>query len=254
MAERRLFSSGDDSDDQGDEPLPKRKNEDTIATAMMAQTAMLQETTKALLAMNKGIQAGSKRKNRDDSEEDEEAQGMPVLINIPGHDILDDAHTVIDHKARSVRPFNGEDHNAYWAKRPRKEVPVIEDLNMSHMTMAPINPKVIALLHDRGAEMTPKMWLSSNVAVENKGGKIHLDSDRKAGSFMLNYVEAASVFEAVDACHNYNMALRQVRPDDWTGTILLRTLHHAKMFSNEKFSAKTQKDLIMDFFGQVGKE
>jgi hypothetical protein len=115
----------------------------------------------------------------------------------------------------------------------------------------PVNPDVIARLHDRGTKMTPKMWLSSNAAVENKGGKIHLDSNRTAGTFMLNYVEAASVYEAVDACHNYNIALRQVRPDDWTGAVLLQTLHQVEMFSHEKFSTKTQKDFVMDFFGQV---
>ena len=123
---------------------------------------------------------------------------------------------------------------------PWTPVPVIGDLNMDHMNRAPINLRALALLHDCGAEMTPKDEIPL----------IFLEILLLG----LNYVKAASVREAGDAYHNYNMALQLTQPDDWTGTVMLRTQHHVEMFSHKKFSTKTQKDLIMDFFGQVGTE
>jgi hypothetical protein len=117
-----------------------------------------------------------------------------------------------------------------------------------------INPNVIAQLHDRGAEMTPKMWLSTNADVEESGGRIRLDPDHTTGTYMLNYLDAASVADAVDACLNFSMALQAVRPEDRTGTALLATLTQVGMFAHEMVSPNAQKDLIMELFGQVGTE
>ena len=139
----------------------------------------------------------------------------------------------------------------YWSKRPRKDLPVLEDLDLQHLTKAPINPHVIAKIHDRGALTTAKQWLSSNYSVEEKGGRIKVVDDKSAGAFMLNYEDAKGVWEAVDAIHNYLMVLGQVRPDDWSGRLLINVLHGCRMFSHPKFSDKVQRDLIMDFFDQV---
>ena len=106
---------------------------------------------------------------------------------------------------------------------PRKVDPVIEDLKMSHLTKAPINPNVIVKLHNRGAETTAKQWLSTNYSVEDRGGKIRATSNHTAGAFILDYQEPKGVWEAVDAVHNYAMVLRMVRPDDWSGELLLHS-------------------------------
>ena len=55
--------------------------------------------------------------------------------------------------------------------------------------------------------MIGKQWLSSNYAVESKGGRIRADNDRTAGAFVLDYLEPTGV---------YATALRCVRPEDHT--------------------------------------
>ena len=205
-------------------------------------------------AATRAVNKSRKRKrgddDDDDSEEEEKAESQPKLITFK--DVKDDAHTVIDWKLRAnIRPFNGSDWKTYWGKMPRKVTPVIEDVQISHLTKAPINPTVIKKLHDRGAETTGKQWLSTNYSVEDKGGRIRATNDRTAGAFVLDYEDPRGVWDAIDSIFNYTMVLRMVRPDDWTGVLLLRTLHECRMFSHPKFSAKAQKELIMTMFDQV---
>ena len=172
---------------------------------------------------------GKKRRREEDEEEDVEVvKAQPKMIDVPGHHLRDDAHTVLDWTARLVRPYNGGDWDLYWSKMPRKATPVMEDIKKGHLTKAPINPNVIAKLHDRGKETAAKQWLSANYSVEDRPGKIRAKDDRSAGAFLLDYESPRGVWEAVDAVHNYTMALRMVRPDDWTGELLLRTLQTAE--------------------------
>ena len=140
-------------------------------------------------AATRAVNKSRKRKrgddDDDDSEEEEKAESQPKLITFK--DVKDDAHTVIDWKLRAnIRPFNGSDWKTYWGKMPRKVTPVIEDVQISHLTKAPINPTVIKKLHDRGAETTGKQWLSTNYSVEDKGGRIRATNDRTAGAFVLD--------------------------------------------------------------------
>ena len=55
----------------------------------------------------------------------------------------------------------------------------------------------------------------------------------------------------VDAIHNYMTVLGQVRPDDWSGKLLLGVLHRCRMFAHPRFSDKVQRDMIMELFDQV---
>ena len=59
------------------------------------------------------------------------------------------------------------------------------------------------------------------------------------------------MWDVVDAMHNYTMALRHVRPDDWTGELMLRTVHDCRMFAHPSFDTKQQRSILMDFFDQV---
>ena len=218
---------------------------------MMMMKTMMEGMTAPFMALAK-VQSetttGAKRKRE---EEEEEVKSTPVLIDVERHHLKDDAHVVIDWVARGLRPYNGGDYELFWSKMPRKALPIIEDLKMGHLTKAPINPNVISKCHDRGAETTAKQWLSANYSVEGKGGKIRADNDRSAGAFVLDYAVARGPYEAIDAIHNYTMVLRQVRPEDWTGELLQRTLHECRMFAHAKFSAVQQRDLIMELFDQV---
>ena len=134
---------------------------------------------------------------------------------------------------------------------PRKADPVLEDINIGHLTKAPINPAVIKKIHDRGTKTVGKQWLSTNFSVEDKGGSIKTFDDKSAGAFLFNYEEPKGPWDAVDGIFNYAMALRMVRPEDGSGLLLLRTLHECRMFNHPKFSPRAQRELIMAFFDQV---
>ena len=192
----------------------------------------------------------SKKRKRDEQEEEEEVKSTPVLIHRENHTLKDDAHSVFDWEARSLRPYAG-DLTLYWSKMTRVSRPIIEDIKMGHMTKSAMNPNIIAKLHDRGAEISGKQWLSSNYSVEGKGGKIRAENDRTAGAFVLDYTEATGVWDAVDAIHNYTIALRFVRPEDYSGQLLLKCLHDVRFFDGAGFSDKKQKTMIMSFFDQV---
>ena len=217
---------------------------------MSTMRTFLNKSSDAFEAMATSVKSSNKRGRGEDDEETERSS-KPKLIRIENHLLEDDAHSIFDWKARLIRPFNGPDQSLLWANRPVKDTPVIEDIALSHLTKSPINPSVIAKIHDRGCQTTAKQWLSSNYSVEDKGGRIKLTNDKEAGAFLLNYEEPKGVWEAMDAVHNYNMVLGQVRPEDYSGRLLLNVIHACRMFSHPKFSDKMQRDLIMDFFDQV---
>ena len=126
------------------------------------------------------VDSSSAKRKRAEAELEEE-RGTPVLVHIENHTIHDDAHSEFDWVARSLRPYAGS-QELYWKNQPRVSRPIIEDLQMDHFSKASINPNLIAKLHDRGAMMTGKQWLSSNYAVEGRWGKIRADSDKTAGT------------------------------------------------------------------------
>ena len=82
-------------------------------------------------------------------------------------------------------------------------------------------------------------------------GSIFGYNDHSAGAFVLDYNDPTGVWDVVDAMHNYTMALRHVRPDDWTGELMLRTVHDCRMFAHPSFDTKQQRSILMDFFDQV---
>ena len=211
----------DELDENVDEPenTPEGPRADPLqGSMMMMMKTMMESFTAPILALAKAQTDGGttsmtvSAKRKREEEEEEIVKSLPVLIDIESHHLKDDAHNVLDWKAREwLRPYNGHDQELYWSKRPRKCLPVIEDLEMAHLTKAPINPNVIAKLHDRGADMAAKQWLASNYSVEGKGGKIRADNDRSAGAFVLDYSLAKGPWEATDAIHNYTVVLRMVR-------------------------------------------
>ena len=228
------------------------RSKDEMKVMMASMLKCLDKSSNAFDVLATSVKSGKKR-NKSDDEDEDEVKSRPKLIKIANHLLEDDAHTVLDWKARMIRPYNGGDWKLYWENRPRKDSPTIEDLDLSHLTKAPNNPNVIAKIHDRGCQTTAKQWLSSNYAVEERGGRIRATDDKSAGAFVLDYEEPRGVWEAIDAVHNYTMVLSMVRPDDWSGRLLLNTLHNCRMFSHPKFSDKVQRELIMSLFDQVNK-
>lgn len=236
----------------GDESVLGGEDMGGMAGMMHMMMRMNKESMRTMVEpMVEVFKTHMRAKRRREEDEEEELKSKPILIDIPNHHLKDDAHTVLDMTARSVRPYNGGDQAAYWAKRRQKAEPVIEDLKMSHLTKTPINPSTIAQLHDRGYATAAKQWLSSNYSVRDNDRKIRATEKGTAGAFYYDYAEAASVWDAVDAVHNYTMCLRMVHEDDWSGQLLLKTLHECRMFAHPKFSTREQRQMIMDLFDKV---
>ena len=251
---REIKCSTQGEDDDG---LPGgTKTRESGGTRELLETVQLlvknqDSSLKVFAKMAKGSRKRKRGEDDDESEEEEDVESQPKLIHFK--EVRDDAHSVIAWKLRaSIRPFNGPDLKTYWENMSKKATPVIEDIQIAHLTKAPINPTAIRKIHDRGAETTGKQWMSTNYSVEDKGGRIRATNDRTAGAFVLDYEDPRGPWEAVDSIFNYTMALRMVRPEDWTGILLLRTLHECRMFNHPRFSAKVQRELIMTMFDQVG--
>ena len=244
-------SEGENS--EGEE-CDRSKSKSSKELASTETGSLLEQLLKQQSAMLENVlgRRSRKRKRKDEQEDsdDEEVAG-PVLIDVEQHHLKDDAHTILDWVARGIRPYNGGDLPAYWDKRPRRDEPVLEDLKMAHLTKVPINPTVLAKAHDRGLETTAKQWLSTNYSVRNNDCKMRVTDKGMAGAFFYDFQEAKGVWECVDAVFNYAMSLMMIRPDDWTGLLLLRTLHECRYFCHPQFDAKMQKELIMAFFDQV---
>lgn len=192
-----------------------------------------------------------KKRKRVSEEEEEEEMAKPVMIDVKDHHLRDDAHSVLDWKARALRPYNGRDLKAYWENMPVKAKPVLEDIAMSHLTKVPINPSIIAKAHDRGAETTAKQWLSTNYSVRSNDCKMRATDKGTAGAFFYEFQDAKGVWEAVDGVHNYMHVLSLIRPEDYSGRLLLTTLHQCRMFAHPLINAKGQRELIMSLFDQV---
>jgi hypothetical protein len=181
---------------------------------------------------------------------EDEPDRVPVLLDVSDHHLKDDGHQVIDFVARSVRPLQCE-QDLWWKNQPRVARPVMEDLKVSHLTCSSISPKTIARVHDRGAELTLKMFLSSNVGVETRDGKLRFDTDSLQGAFLLDYHEPQGVWEAVGAVHNYVTILRLIRTEDYSGHVMLHTLHAVRFFAGACRNVTEQKKMVTNFCDQV---
>ena len=241
-----------ESGNEEEEEVPKKESAGEKSELLEAFKLVVENQKESLrMVMKKANKR--KRRGEEEDDEDEEVEAGPKLISIKNHHFKDDAHSVIDWKVRtSIRPFNGEDRKKFWEKMPRRAEPALEDIQLGHLTKAPINPAVIKKLHDRGTKTAGKQWLSTNFSVEDKGGRVKFYDDRTAGAFLLDYEDSKGPWEAIDGIFNYAMALRMIRPEDDSGILLLRTLHECRMFNHPKFGVKVQRELIMALFDQVG--
>ena len=119
--------------------------------------------TLSLSSLVKQVGQDAKRKRDEEQEDDQEE---PILVSFLGHDLRDNAHDIIDWEARSLRPYMGKQEE-FWARQGRKCKPVLQNLKDKHLTKSPANPKLIAKLQDRGAEVTLKMFHFKNINVEH---------------------------------------------------------------------------------------
>jgi hypothetical protein len=142
------------------EPTVSTISEESLKEALVA--AFTTSHTLNLREMELRMGRIPKKSKLDETDLDEPEP--PVLIHIENHTIKDDAHKVIDFVARSVRPLQC-DQTVWWTQQKRVSRPVKEDLEDSHLTASSVNPRTVARLHDRGAEINNKMFLSRYIFV-----------------------------------------------------------------------------------------
>ena len=108
------------------------------------------------------------------AEEEEEPIAPPKKIKITDNE--DDAWYTINKSARMVRPFCGN-----WEKRfrdlGRKADPIKECLDWSPMGSLTLAPVTIKKLHDRGSDITIRMFWLKNHDVTQKQSRISVHKD-----------------------------------------------------------------------------
>ena len=247
---RRTTSRIRNRNPSSDEEEPERRQR--TATNLFAGGSLEEQIRRAIIV---GVTEGVNTRHRQAEVStrtavEDEPDRVPILLDVPDHHIKDDGHDTIDFVARSVRPLQCE-QDIWWKQQPRVARPVLEDLKMTHLTCSSISPKTIARVHDRGAELTLKMFLSSNVGVESRDGKLRFDTNSVQGAFLLDYHEPQGVWEAVGAVHNYITVLKGIRSEDYSGHVMLHTLHSVRFFAGACRNVTEQKKLVTNFCDQV---
>ena len=226
--------------------IPRRTDRNLLNLGNLIKDSIVTGVTAAITA---GAGSSAKR-TREEEEHEKEAQ-QPILITIPNHTVKDNAYDVIDYEVRKLRPFMGKQAD-WWKKQRQVAKPIMEDLLDCHLTISAMNPRIIARMHDRGAELNHKMFLENNANVEHRPGKIKLDRQGTAGAFQQDYVEAQGVWQLVDGAWNYATALRSIRPSDYSGHLMLKTMHEVRYFAGAcKMDPKVQLKMLKEFMDNI---
>ena len=195
----------------------------------------------------KEVVSGKRKKPDDDFEEHPEDL---VLVDVPNHHIKDDGANVGDWVARSLKPWTGE-QKELWKHKKRVSRPVLQDLKDSHLSRSYVNPRLIARLHDRGAELCLRQFFHKNANVTERKGKLKVDNEANCAAYTYDYVEPQTVWECVDAIYHYVTALRSVRQEDYSGLVILRALHDVRFFAGANKTDKAQAAMITKFVNYV---
>ena len=185
-------------------------------------------------------------------EEEELTASGPTKVTFVNHHGEDNAHDIVDWTVRSKLQAYKGDQKAFWKKMPRVNKPILEDLRNTHVTDNHISSKTIVKMHDRGAELSSKMFLEANANVDQRPGRIRLNQAGTEGAFQRDYVEAQSVWALVEAAWNYADCIRAIRPEDWSGHVLLKTMHEVRFFKGAaRGDDRKQLRMLKEFFDNV---
>ena len=181
------------------------------------------------------------------------ADMKPITVDIKEHHLHDNGIDIIDFVARTkIRPYRGP-LKEYWAALPTKQLPVVEDLNDAHIGTNDINPKILHKLHDRGEQLDIKMFLKKNQMVDAMPKRITTrgNSDGTIGAFEFDYKEPQNIWEIADALYAYTTALHTVRPEDWSGLVLLKVFHKYRCLSNSGRDQAVQAKALVRWINGV---
>ena len=155
------------------------------------------------------------------AKEDEEQLSVPKKLRFTEDE--DDAWTNINKSARMVRPFGG-DWETRFKDLGRKADPTKQRLDWTPMGALTLAPVSIKKLHDRGSELTIRMFWHKNHDVRQRTARISMNKDNTYLEPTLDFKDMRETWEIVEALHTYTLALHRVWPEDWTGLALQRIL------------------------------
>ena len=107
-------------------------------------------------------------------------------------------------------------------------------------------------MHDRGAILTIKMFLSMNHDVSSREAKIsYKGTDGDFVRETLNYREPTETWPMFEALQMYTMYLSRVLPKDWTGPALQSILTKYGWIANCGKPKAAQVKILIDFINNV---
>ena len=192
---------------------------------------------------NIALKAGKRK-----AEEDDEPIALPNKLWFTEDE--DDAWDNINKSARMVRPYCGN-----WDTRfldlGRKADPVKQRLDWTPMGSLILAPVTIKKLHDRGSELTIRMFWPKNHDVTTRQTRISVKKDNTYLEPTLDFKDPRKTWELVEALNTYTLALHRVWPEDWTGLALQRILINYRWLSNCGKLKSVQVNLLTGFINQV---
>ena len=109
----------------------------------------------------------------------------------------------------------------------------------------------IKKLHDRGSELTIRMFWPKNHDVTTRQTRISVKKDNSYLEPTLDFKDPRETWELVEALNSYTLALHRVWPEDWTGFALQRILINYRWLSNCGKLKTVQVNLLTGFINQV---
>ena len=240
--------------DAGLSSSPKRDTDPDLHNTLMSiqksqmemQSSQLKDLQNRLheqMQENIALKAGKRK-----AEEDDEPIVPPKRLQFT--DDEDDAWTNINKSARMVRPYCGN-----WDTRffdlGRKADPPKQRLDWTPMGSLILAPVTIKKLHDRGNEITIRMFWPKNHDVTTRQTRISMKKDNSFLEPTLDFKDPRETWELVEALNTYTLALHRVWPEDWTGFALQRILINYRWLSNCGKLKTVQVNLLTGFINQV---
>ena len=182
------------------------------------------------------------------AEEEDEPIAQPKKLRFT--DDEDDAWHSINKSARMVRPYCGN-WDTRFSDLGRKAEPVKQRLDWSPMGSITMAPVTIKKLHDRGSELTIRMFWPKNHDVTTRQTRISVKKDNSYLEPTFDFKDPRETWELVEALNTYTLALHRIWPEDWTGLALQRILINYRWLSNCGKLKTVQVNLLTGFINQV---
>ena len=170
---------------------------------------------------------------------------------------IDDSHEILSWDIRSkLKPIPYSSYKSWWnSDVPIKSSPILAYPTSAHLSDLSVSEVGWFSLHDRKAELRI-CWFSKRNGLKSRsevqtvkvqGGD---DSATKEINVSRNFKKLTSVKELATACLVYNECLSQIRSYDWTGRILLYTMHRFNWLRSVVSDKTKQLSMLEDVVDQ----